>query len=107
MHVGIRSHGHDQETIKYREVAHNLQYGLLLCAHDMSGAHQFCRAAELRARSSCRYNGRCFPTSDERPCIGVCAWTGFYGQGLACDHRLIKLDRPTGQAHVGRDYTSK
>jgi len=62
---------------KIAKLAHDLEHSLLLCACDVCSAHQFRGAAKLCARSRGRYQGRNFPTPDERTRISVCASAGF------------------------------
>src|ERR1700691_4693136 len=73
----------------------------------MRGSNQLRRAAKFSAGTSRRYDRSSFSAPDECPGISVHACTGFNGQGLACEHRLIELHGPTCKMHVGGDHTAK
>ena len=80
MKVSIRTYGENHKAIEDREVAHNLEDGLLLCTYNVRGADKFRRAAKLGADASSRNHGSSFTAFNECPCIGVCAWPSFNRQ---------------------------
>ena len=105
--IGICAHSQNYNAIEDRQVAHDPEYSLLLCAYYVCGANEFRSAAEFRANARSRHHGCCFTALDESPGICVDTWAGINGQGFPSEHRLIELDRATGQMHIGGDHSTK
>ena len=102
MKPGIGSDEDDDAAIEDGEVTHDPQHSLLLGTDDVRSANHLRCTPEFGADPRGGYDSCGFAAPHQGTCIRIHTWSGFDGQRLASEHRLIEQDRPVEQLHVRR-----